>query len=47
MRDILNPEKIQEKIQDASKDIAGKALRVKESRLPIKGSGYNTFHRVI
>ena len=39
MRDVLNPEKIQEKIQDASKDIAGKTLRVKEGRIPIKGSG--------
>mgnify|MGYP006914517608 FL=1 len=38
MRDVLNPEKIQEKIKDASKDIAGKALRVREGRIPIKGS---------
>ena len=33
----LNLEKIQEKIKDASKDIAGKALRVEEGRIPIKG----------
>lgn len=39
MRDVLNPEKIQEKIKDASKGIAGKALRVKEGRILIKGSG--------
>ena len=39
MRDVLNPEKIQVKITDASKDIAGKALRVKEGRILIKGSG--------
>jgi len=39
MRDALNLENIQEKIQDASKDIAGKALRLKEGRILIKGSG--------
>ena len=39
MRDVLNPEKMQEKIKDASKGIAGKALRVKEGRILIKGSG--------
>lgn len=39
MRDVLNPEKIQEKITDASKDIAGKALRIKEDTILIKGSG--------
>jgi len=31
MRDALNPEKIQERIKDASKDIAGKALREKKA----------------
>ncbi len=39
MRDVLNPEKI----QDASKDIAGKALRVKEGRILINGSGTTRF----
>ena len=43
MRDVLNPENVQEKIQekitDASKDIAGKALRIKEDTILIKGSG--------
>ncbi len=34
MRDVLNPEKI----KDASKEITGKALRVKEGRIAIKGS---------
>jgi len=39
MRGILDSEKIQEKIKDASKDIVDKALRVKEGRIPIKGAG--------
>ncbi len=39
MRDVLNPEKTQEKTTDASKDLAGKALRVKEGKILIKGSG--------
>ena len=39
IREVLNPKKMQEKIKDASKNIAGEALRVKEGRIPIKGSG--------
>ena len=43
MGDALNPEKMQEKTKDASKDIANKALRVKEGRSPIKRSGTTRF----
>ena len=47
MRDILDSEKIQEKIRDASKDIVDKALRVKEGRIPMKGGWDNSVRWII